>query len=412
MTKKKQTTIRPELLDELLQGCSALPTQEDLFGPEGVIKQLSKALIERCLEAELSTHLGYEKHERGIEEKTNLRNGFSRKTLKSEQGPVELAIPRDREGSYDPLLVKKYQTSLTGFNEKILWMYAHGFSTRDIQAQLLEWYGVEVSPTLISNVTEAVMDEVRQWQNRPLETLYPIMYVDCLVIKVRENQRILNKAVYLVLGITLEGQKELLGMWISENEGAKFWLAVCTDLRNRGMKDCYIACADGLTGLPEAIEAVFPHTLVQLCIVHLVRNSLKYVNFKQRAEVARDLKTIYSAATAEEAEFQLEMFAEKWDTQYPVISRSWRAHWTRVIPLFSFPEEIRRVIYTTNAIESLNASLRKVTTTHRIFPSDEAVYKVIYLALQNIMKKWTMPIHNWKAALNYFSIAFAERFPQ
>lgn len=412
MTKKKQTMIRPEVLDELLQGCSALPTQEDLFGPEGVIKQISKALIERCLEAELSTHLGYEKHERGTEEKTNSRNGFSRKTLKSEQGPVELAIPRDREGSYDPLLVKKYQTSLTGFNEKILWMYAHGFSTRDIQAQLLEWYGVEVSPTLISNVTEAVMDEVRQWQNRPLETLYPIMYVDCLVIKVRENQRILNKALYLALGITQEGQKELLGMWISENEGAKFWLAVCTDLRNRGMKDCYIACADGLTGLPEAIEAVFPHTQVQLCIVHLVRNSLKYVNFKQRAEVARDLKTIYSAATAEEAEFQLEMFAEKWDSQYPVVSKSWRTHWTRVIPLFSFPEEIRRVIYTTNAIESLNASLRKVTTTHRIFPSDEAVYKVVYLALQNIMKKWTMPIHNWKAALNYFSIAFAERFPQ
>jgi putative transposase len=228
---------------------------------------------------------------------------------------------------------------------------------------------------------------------------------------VRENQRILNKALYLALGMTMEGKKEVLGMWISENEGAKFWLAVCTDLRNRDTRDCYIACADGLTGLPEAIEAVFPHTLVQLCLVHLVRNSLKYVNYKQRAEVARDLKTIYSAATAEEAEFQLEVFAEKWDKQYPAISRSWRAHWTRVIPLFSFPEEIRRVIYTTNAIESLNASLRKVTTTHRIFPSDEAVYKVVYLALQNIMKKWTMPIHNWKAALNYFSIAFAERFP-
>lgn len=311
MTKKKQTTIRPELLDELLQGCSALPTQEDLFGSEGVIKQLSKALMERCLEAELSTHLGYEKHERGSEEKTNMRNGFSRKTLKSEQGPVELAIPRDREGSYDPLLVKKYQTSLTGFNEKILWMYAHGFSTRDIQAQLLEWYGVEVSPTLISNVTEAVMDEVRQWQNRPLEEVYPIVYVDCLVLKVRENQRILNKALYLALGMTMEGKKEVLGMWISENEGAKFWLAVCTDLRNRGMKDCYIACADGLTGLPEAIEAVFPHTLVQLCMVHLVRNSLKYVNYKQRAEVARDLKTIDSAATAEEAEFQLEVTARE-----------------------------------------------------------------------------------------------------
>src|SRR5712664_839145 len=412
MTKKKQTIIRPEVLDELLQGCSALPTQEDLFGPEGVIKQLSKALIERCLEAELSTHLGYEKHERGIEEKMNMRNGFSRKTLKSEQGPVELAIPRDREGSYDPLLVKKYQTSLTGFNEKILWMYAHGFSTRDIQAQLLEWYGVEVSPTLISNVTEAVMDEVRQWQNRPLEVLYPIMYVDCLVIKVRENQRILNKAVYLVLGVTLEGQKELLGMWISENEGAKFWLSVCTELRNRGMKDCFIACVDGLTGLPEAIEAVFGHTRVQLCMVHLVRNSLKYVNYKQRAEVAKDLKAIYSAATEAEAEFNLELFAEKWDKQYPAISKSWRGHWTRVIPLFAFPEEIRKVIYTTNAIESVNSTLRKVTHNHRIFPSDDAVYKVLYLALQNITKKWTMPIHNWKAALNWFVIEFTERFPQ
>jgi putative transposase len=321
-------------------------------------------------------------------------------------------VPRDREGSYDPLLVKKHQTSLTGFNEKILWMYARGMSTRDIQAQLLEWYGVEVSPQLISNVTEAVMDEVRQWQNRPLEEGYPIVYVDCLVVKVRENQRIMNKALYLALGIKMDGKKEVLGMWMSENEGAKFWLAVCTDLRNRGMKDCSIACADGLTGLPEAIEAVFPHTLVQLCMVHLVRNSLKYVNDKQRAEVAKDLKTISSAATAEEAEFQLEVFAEKWDKCYPAIRKSWRAHWTRVIPLFSFPEEIRRVIYTTNAIESLNASLRSVTSTHRIFPSDEAVYKVVYLALQNIMKKWTMPIHNWKAALNSFSIAFAERFPQ
>lgn len=320
MTKTKQTPFPAELIDELLK-THPNTTQEDLFGPEGLVKQFSKALIERCLQTEMSTHLGYEKHERGAEEKPNHRNGYSSKTLKSEQGPVEIAIPRDREGSYDPLLVKKYQTSLTGFNEKILWMYAHGFSTRDIQAQLLEWYGVEVSPTLISNVTEAVMEEVRQWQNRPLEELYPILYMDCLVIKVKENQRLLNKAVYLALGVTLEGKKELLGMWISENEGAKFWLAVCTELRNRGMKDCFIACVDGLTGLPEARETVFPHTQVQLCMVHMVRNSLKYVNYKQRKEVAADLRTIYSAATSDDAEYQLELFAEKWDKKYPAISR-------------------------------------------------------------------------------------------
>lgn len=407
----KDTTIPTALIDELLQTCPERPTQEDLFGPEGVVKQLSKALIERCLAAELTTHLGYEKHERAEEEKPNHRNGFSSKTLKSEQGPVEIAIPRDRAGSFDPLLVKKYQTSLTGFNEKILWLYAHGLSTRDIQAQIQEWYGVEVSPQLISNVTDAVMEEVRQWQNRPLESLYPIVYMDCLVVKVKENQRLINKAVYLALGVTMEGQKELLGMWLSENEGAKFWLAVCTELSNRGMKDCFIACVDGLTGLPEAIETVFPHTQVQLCMVHMVRNSLKYVNYKLRKEVARDLKTIYSAATADEAEFQLEIFAEKWDKHYPAISKAWHAHWDRVVPLFAFPEMIRRVIYTTNAIESVNSTLRKVTQAHRIFPSDDAVYKVLYLAVQTVTKHWTVPISNWKAALNWFALAFSERMP-
>jgi putative transposase len=411
MTKSKNTAFPVELIDELVKTCPNT-TQEDLFGPDGLVKQFSKALIERCLQAEMSTHLGYERHERGAEEKPNHRNGSSHKTLKSEQGPVQIAIPRDREGHFEPLLVQKYQTSLTGFNEKILWMYAHGFSTRDIQAQLLEWYGVEVSPTLISNVTEAVMEEVRQWQNRPLEELYPILYMDCLVVKVKENQRLLNKAVYLALGVTWEGKKELLGMWISENEGAKFWLAVCTELRNRGMKDCFIACVDGLTGLPEAIEAVFPHTQVQLCMVHMVRNSLKYVNYKQRKEVAADLRAIYSAATSDDAEYQLEVFAEKWDKQYPAISKAWRAHWARVVPLFAFPEDIRKVIYTTNAIESVNMTLRKVTRNHRIFPSDEAVYKVLYLAIQNITKKWTLPIRDWNAALNWFTVAFAERFPQ
>ena len=258
------------------------------------------------------------------------------------------------------------------------------------------------------------MDEVRQWQNRPLEALYPILYIDCLrlKVKVRENQRIINKAVYLALGVTLEGHNELLGMWISESEGAKFWLAVCTELRSRGMKDCFIACMDGLTGFPEAIKTVFPQTQVQLCLVHMVRNSLKYVNYKQRAEVAKDLKAMYSAATEAEAEFNLELFAEKWDRQYSAISKSWRAQWTHVIPLFSYPEEIRKVIYTTNAIESVNMTLRKVTRNHRIFPSDEAVYKVLYLAVQNITKKWSKAIFDWNAAFNYFSIAFAERFPQ
>ena len=256
------------------------------------------------------------------------------------------------------------------------------------------------------------MDEVRQWQNRPLEALYPLLYVDCLVVKVGENQRVSNKAVDLALAVTMEGHKELLGMWMSENEGAKFWLSVFTELQNRGMKDCFIACVDGLTGLPEAIEAVFPQTRVQLCMVHLLRNSLKYVSYKQRKAVAADLKAIYSAATEAEAEFNLELFAEKWDQQYPTISKSWRAQWARVIPLFAFPEDIRKVIYTTNAIESVNMTLRKVTRNHRIFPSDEAVYKVLYLAIQNIAKKWTMPIHDWKPALNRFAIEFAGRFPQ
>jgi putative transposase len=409
MKKAKASTIREELLDELLQGCSAVPTQEELFGPDGVVKKLSAALIQRCLEAELTTHLGYEKHERKAEEKPNHRNGYSRKTLKSDQGEVQIAIPRDREGSFDPIVVKKHQTSLTGFNEKILWLYAHGLSTRDIQAQLLEWYGVEVSPQLISNVTDAVMDEVRHWQNRPLESLYPILYMDCLGVKVKENQRLINKAVYLALGVTLEGQKELLGMWISENEGAKFWLNVCTELSKRGMKDCFIACVEGLAGLPESIETVFPKTQVQLCMVHLVRNSLKYVNYKQRKEVATDLKTIYSAPTAEEAAFQLELFAEKWDRQSPAISRSWRTHWDRVVPLFAFPEMIRRVIYTTNAIESVNSTLRKVTQAHRIFPSDDAVYKLLYLAIQQLTTRWTRSIHNWKDALNWFALAYSER---
>lgn len=402
-------TIRPEVIDELLQECS---DPREVLGEGGLIKQLTKAIIERCLETELEVHLGYPKHGRRETSTGNARNGSSRKKLKGTQGEIEIAIPRDRQTSFEPQLVQKHQTRLEGFEDKILTLYARGMTTRDIQAQVQDLYGVEVSPTFISNITEAVMDEVRHWQNRPLDSVYPIVYVDCLVVKVRENQRVINKAIYVALGVDMDGQKELLGMWIAQNEGAKFWLAVFTELQNRGVKDIYIACMDGLTGLPEAIETLYPQTRIQLCMVHMVRNSLKYVSYKHRKEVAADLKLIYSASTEGEAQVYLELFAEKWDRLYPTISKLWHAHWSRVIPLFAFPEDIRKVIYTTNAIESVNMTLRKVTRNQRIFPSDDAVFKVIYLAIQNIAKKWTMPIHNWKPALNCFAIAFAERFPQ
>jgi putative transposase len=402
-------TIRRELIDELLKD---YPNPQDVLSEDGLLKQLTKAVIERCLETELDSHLGYPKHGRHGNANSNTRNGTSQKTVKGEQGQIEIDVPRDRQGTFEPQLVKKGQTRLEGFDEKILTMYARGMTTRDIQAQLQELYGVEVSPALISNVTEAVMEEVRQWQTRPLEAVYPIVYLDCLVVKVKENQRVSNKAIYLALGVTLSGNKELLGMWLSQNEGAKFWLAVLTELQNRGVKDIFIACVDGLTGFPEAIESAFPQTRVQLCMVHMVRNSLRYVSHKHMQEVATDLKAIYSSATQEEAELNLELFAEKWDGLYPSISKSWRAQWARVIPLFAFPADIRRVIYTTNAIESLNMTLRKVTTNHRIFPSDEAVFKVIYLAMRNIAKKWTMPIRDWKPALNRFAVEFADRFPK
>ncbi len=401
-------TIRPELIDELLKECA---NPREVLAEGGLIKQLTKAIIERCLETELEAHFGYPKHGRREISTGNARNGSSRKKLKGTQGEIEIAIPRDRQTSFEPQLVQKHQTRLEGFEDKILTLSARGMTTRDIQAQVQDLYGVEVSPTFISNITETVMDEVRHWQNRPLDSVYPIVSVDCLVVKVRENQRVLNKAIYLALGVDMDGQKELLGMWIAQNEGAKFWLSVFTELQNRGLKDIYIACMDGLTGLPEAIETLYPQTRIQLCMVHMVRNSLKYVSYKHRKEVAADLKLIYSASTEGEAQVYRELFAEKWDRLYATISKMWHAHWSRVIPLFAFPEDIRKVIYTTNAIESVNMTLRKVTRNHRIFPSDEAVFKVIYLAIQTIARKWTMPIHNWKPALNCFALEFAGRFP-
>jgi putative transposase len=323
--------------------------------------------------------------------------------------PIE--VSRDRNGTFEPQIVGKHQTRFTGFDENIISLYARGMSVREIREHLEEIYQVEVSPALISTVTDAVIDEVRTWQNRQLDEVYPIMYLDAIQFKVRDAGHVRNKAVYLAIGVNMEGLKEVLGLWIAQTEGAKFWLSVATELKNRGVRDIFIACVDGLKGFPEAIEAVFPQTEVQLCIVHLVRHSLNFVSWKQRKEVARDLKLIYTAATEAEAEQRLEEFAEKWDAKYPTISRSWRTNWMRVIPFFAHPGEVRRVIYTTNAIESLNMTLRKVTKARGSFPNDEAVLKLLYLALRNISKKWTMPIHDWKAALNRFAIVYEDRLP-
>ena len=384
----------------------------DLIGEHGLLKQLTKAVVERALQAEMSAHLGHDKHEPVANTAGNTRNGTSNKTLKGEFGELPIEIPRDRQGSFEPQLITKHQTRWTGFDDKILSLYARGMTVREIQGHLQEMYGTEISPSLISSVTDAIIEEVKAWQSRPLETLYPIVYLDCIHVKVRDNGAVRVKAVYLALGIKLDGEKELLGIWIAQTEGAKFWLQVVTELKNRSVADIFIACVDGLKGFPEAIETVFPKTAVQLCIVHMVRHSLNYVGWKLRKEVAADLRAIYTVATVEEAEQQLTAFEAKWGEDYPSIGQSWRRNWARITPFFDYPAEIRKVIYTINAIESLNMSLRKITKNRGSFPSDEALLKLFYLALQNISQKWTMPIRDWKAALNRFTIQFDDRMPQ
>jgi putative transposase len=399
---------RDELLDDLMKHYKK---PEDLIGENGLLKQLTKALVEKAMKAEMTNHLGYDKHDPAGTKSGNSRNGNSKKTIKGEFGNLEIAVPRDRNSTFEPVIVPKGETRFTGFDDKIISMYARGMTTRDIQAHLQEMYGVEVSPTLVSQVTDAITEEITLWQNRPLEEVYPIMYLDAVRVKVRHNSTVINKAVYLAIGITWDGAKEVLGMWIAETEGAKFWLQVVTELKNRGVNDIFIACVDGLKGFPEAIEAVFPKAQVQLCIVHMVRNSLRFVSWKQRKEVAADLKIIYQAPTVEQAETNLTAFAKKWDTSHPTIAKSWRNNWERIIPMFSYPPEIRKAIYTTNAIESLNMSLRKVTKNRGSFPNDEAMTKLLYLAMKNISKKWTLPIRDWKSAMNQFTILFEGRMP-
>lgn len=402
------TPINIDLIDQLLKGYKS---PEDVLGDNGLLKQFTKAVLERAMAAELTHHLGYDKHEPAGKNSGNSRNGKSRKTLKGEIGTLPLDVPRDRNSNFEPKIVPKGQTRFEGFDDLTLSLYARGMTTRDIKQHLEEIYRVEVSPSLISQVTDAVIDEVRAWQSRPLERIYPILYLDCIMVKIRDAAHILNKAVYLVIGVNLEGVKEVLGMWVGQTEGAKFWPGVITELRNRGVEDIFIACVDGLKGLPEAIEAVIPKTEVQLCIVHLVRQSLNYVGWKQRKEVAGDLKMIYSAATRDEAEMRSEEFAGKWDSKYPTISPAWRRNWERIVPLLAYPDEIRRVIYTTNAIESLNRGLRKIIKNRGSFPTDEAAMKLLHLAIQNISQKWNRPIKGWRAALNRFGIVFEGRLP-
>ncbi len=406
MTRDK--SIDNQLNDNLLKDYKK---PEDLIGENGLLKQLTKQLLERAMTAELTEHVGYEKHDVSGHNSGNSRNGKSAKTLKGTFGTMPIEVPRDRNGSFEPQIIEKHQTRFTGFDDNIISLYARGLSTREIQQHLEEIYQVEVSPALISSVTDEVIEEVKAWQNRPLEEVYPILYLDALQFKVRDGAHVRNKAIYVAIGVKLDGLKEVLGLWVAQTEGAKFWLQVMTELKNRGVNDIFIACVDGLKGFPEAIETVFPKTEVQLCIVHLVRYSLNFVGWKQRKEVARDLKTIYHAATEAEAETRLAEFAAKWDAKFPTIAKSWRSNWARVIPFFAHPPEIRRVIYTTNAVESLNMSLRKVTKARSSFPNDEAVLKLLYLALRNIAKKSTMPVRDWKAALNRFAIVYENRLP-
>ena len=400
-------TIPDDLLDSLMKDYK---NPEDLIGETGLLKQLTKQLLERAMQTEMTEHLGYEKNAPS-NKSGNTRNGSYRKKIKGEFGELDITVPRDRDSSFEPAILPKGQSRFTGFDDKIIALYARGMTTRDIQAHLEEIYGVDISPTLVSQVTKAVQEEIILWQNRPLDEIWPIVYLDAIRVKVRQDNRVINKAVYLAVGVNLDGLKEVLGMWTAKTEGAKFWLQVVTELSNRGVKDIFVACVDGLKGFPEAIETVFPDTQVQLCIVHMVCHSLNYVSWKQRKEVATDLKAIYSAPTVEETEYHLERFEGKWNASHPTIGRSWRNNWERITPLFSYPPEIRKAIYTTNAIESVNMSLRKVTKNRGSFPNDEAMIKLIYIALQNIAKKWTMPIRNWRSALNQFSIMFEGRMP-
>ena len=402
MNSKQEEKLK-QLAGELAKD---IKTGEDL---SFLSAQLVKLTVEAALSAEMENHLGYPPHSALGHHSGNSRNGTSPKILKGDHGEIRIDTPRDRLGSFEPEIIKKGQTRISGMDEQILCLYAKGLSTREIVQVFEEMYGAEVSAGLVSQVTNAVIEQVREWQTRPLDEVYPIVYLDCIVLKVRQDKRVIKKSVYLALGVNLDGQKELLGMWISENEGAKFWLSILTELKNRGLEQILIACIDGLGGFPEAIEVEYPQAKVQLCIIHQVRNSLRYVSRKDYKAVTADLKSIYQAASEEQASLELDRFAEKWDEKYPQIAKSWRTHWANLITIFDYPADIRKAVYTTNAIESLNSVIRQATKKRKVFPNDEAALKVVFLATQAAAKKWTMPIKNWKSAMSRFIIEFAEQ---
>ena len=404
MTENIENSKINAAVDMLIESDNDL---SNILGKEGLIKQLSKCILERALEAEMQSHLGYGRYERNASE--NARNGSFKKNLTTENGQLELEIPRDRKGNFEPVIVKKKQSRIEGLDEKIISLYAKGMSLSDIKIQMQELYGAEISESLISRITDDVIDEVKLWQSRALESVYPIVFFDCLVVKVRQDKRIINKSVYVALGIDLSGRKDVLGLWISDNEGAKFWLNNLTELKNRGLSDILIACTDNLTGMSDAISAVYPKCEHQLCIVHQIRNSLKFVSYKDRKKLAADLKPIYQALTEEEAQEALEYFEEKWGNQYPQIAKSWYNNWDNLMLFLQYPEAIRRIIYTTNSIESLNNQLRKVTKNKRVFPSDESVFKTLYLTIDYITRKWSLPIQNWNEAMAHFLIKFEDR---
>jgi putative transposase len=403
---KNKPGFDPRVIDELLAGGHG---SEDILGPGGLLKRLTAAIVERVLSAELTAHLGYEPGEGPSGETSNTRNGSSAKTLLTDQGTVDIRVPRDREGSFEPQLVKKHQRRLEGFDEKVLALYARGMTVRDIQSYLEELYGTEVSPDLISRVTDSVLEEVSTWQGRTLDPVWPIVYLDALFVKIRDGGPVRSKAVYIALGVNMDGTKEVLGLWTSENEGAKFWLGVLTELKNRGLSDILVACCDGLKGFPEAIEAALPRTTVQTCLVHQVRSSCRHVSFKEQRAVAKDLRAVYTAATEAEALDALAAFETTWEARYPSIARAWLENWSRLAPFFAFPLEIRRAIYTTNAIESLNRQLRKTLKTRGHFPNDQSALKVIYLALGIAAKRWTMPFKDWGRVLQQLAIFFPGR---
>jgi putative transposase len=396
-----------EVIDELLAGAG---TEEGIAGPGGLLSQLTKRLVERAMEVELTDHLGYEPHQEPPGGTGNARNGSTPKRLITEHGEVQIDTPRDRAGSFEPQIVRKRQRRFEGFDDKILALYARGMSTRDISAHLEEIYGVQVGRDLISKVTDAVLEDATAWQNRPLEDVYPVVFLDALVLKIRDGGSVQRKACYLALAINLDGDREVLGLWFQGTEGAKFWMQVLTELKTRGVSDILIACVDGLKGFPDAIEAIFPATTVQTCIVHLIRASLKYVPRRQYDAVVKDLKPVYTAVNPDQALVALDAFDAKWGEQLPIIARMWREHWPNIIPFMAYEPEVRRVIYTTNAIEALNRQLRKAIKTKGSFPSEQAAIKLIYLAIQNAVPQWTRT-RGWTKAMLAFKIQFGDRLP-